>query len=744
MAIPGNMLSLTTEMVDPNTSGWTSHLNCTLKLGGGGRNGDGCLELKSAAAGEMQARTVSSYPVIEGTVYQILADASASAQPERVGIRWLDEANAEISVTWSLTTSTASVTWHRVGVAGAAPSGAVRAQVLLSATPTAAAVVHYFENVYLGLPVRVAGNLVPFSVEQAELDTILWTGETNATLSRELPAVSWGSTNYTAGGHVLAITAAAAGAFAASTTGRFPATAGIDYLSMCYLNPPASGTAAAWIELRFHDEAGVQLAAHRSQLESSGTGWYRQRAAGTAPADTASCSVAVGRDTSSAGQMLRLDEVSVLPNPLMAELGTVVPYADYSFEQGVGAWTVASGVATLARTTPWGAQSYFGSYALAITSSTATSSRIQSARYPVTELQSWRPRIVTKVGAGGWTVAPEIRWFDAAGTELSLSGTLAQAVPADSSWWSVSADLEAPAGAVTAQVEYVLTATAVSSTLYADGVSLQQLLPLVDTEAHDDLGMATLTLRELDPGDAITVYREVGGQRTLVRGPDGLLDGQVVTSEIMVIEDYEAPLGVPLRYRIELRGAGAVIPDTRASGLATIEPGSINEAWLKDPSNPHRNMRVVMAATPVWQRPIPQAAYRIRGRRNPVVHSDVRGGLEGDLTVWTRSDAETEALNWLLDSGNILLWQVGPNLHETDMYINVGEVGLPRLVPRVDEAWRVWTLPSTQVDMPATAGVNGSTGRTWQDLLSEFGTWGDVAAAYATWEDVLLGNRIGG
>ena len=70
MAIPGNFLSPTTESIDPNTSGWTPKLNCApLFKGVGGRNGDGCLVTKSVAAGEVQARTVSSYPVTAGTVY---------------------------------------------------------------------------------------------------------------------------------------------------------------------------------------------------------------------------------------------------------------------------------------------------------------------------------------------------------------------------------------------------------------------------------------------------------------------------------------------------------------------------------------------------------------------------------------------------------------------------------------------------------------------------------------------------
>ena len=45
--------------------------------------------------------------------------------------------------------------------------------------------------------------------------------------------------------------------------------------------------------------------------------------------------------------------------------------------------------------------------------------------------------------------------------------------------------------------------------------------------------------------------------------------------------------------------------------------------------------------------------------------------------------------------------------------------------------------------MPTTVGVNGATGRTWQDVLTEFATWQDVLDTYATWEDVFLDRRTG-
>ncbi|MDR2985673.1 MAG: hypothetical protein LBV34_12620, partial [Nocardiopsaceae bacterium] len=211
MPIPGNMLSATTEMVDPNTSGWTVKLNsAALTKGTGGRNGDGCLTTKAVAAGEVQARTVSSYPVNVGTVYETFADTSGTAV-ERIGIRWLNAAGTEVSITWSLTTLTPYPSWHRVSVAGAAPTGATQAQVVLSSTETVINGLHYWENIYFGLPIRTTNNLLSFNTESSEVDASQWTPVVNATISRQVPALQWAVDWYTAGGHVLAMTAVATG-----------------------------------------------------------------------------------------------------------------------------------------------------------------------------------------------------------------------------------------------------------------------------------------------------------------------------------------------------------------------------------------------------------------------------------------------------------------------------------------------------------------------------------------------------
>lgn len=743
MSIPGNLLSSTTESIDPNTSGWTPKLNCTIGLGVGGRNGNGCLSVRSVAVGEMQARTVSSYRIAAGTVYYAFSD-TAGAVPERIGIQWLSATGTEISVTWSAATTGSSGAWHRVSVAGQAPGLAVYARVLLSSTEVGVNVSHFWENVYLGLPLRTTGNLLPFGTESTEVDASGWVPVVNATVSRQVPVVSWPVDYYLAGGHTLAVTAVAAGNASVLAVDRPTVTPGTDYLAYAYLQPPVL-SASAWIELRFYDSNGNQISAARSTLAPPGTGLYRQRASAVAPANAATCSVAAGLDGASAGQVLRLETVVVTVAPEFAA-GSLLSYDAASFEQGTGGWSTASGVATLARTTPWGNSFVEGSYALAITSSTATASTIRSGRFGgVTEGVNFRAQVIAHPAAGSWTNATvKIRWYDASDTDLGASTGSVWNLPG-SAWYVLPSDAVAPAGATQAAVELVVNASSTSSVLHIDQVALWQVLPLNAIEADSDDGYITLTLRELPTdGFSVSVLR-VGqdGARTLVRGSDGLIDHQPITSDLLIVEDHEAPFGVPVYYRIEIYDSGGGLSSARETDTVILTIADINETWLKDPANPQRNMRVLVQRAPDWQRPVEQAAYVVRGRRNKVTRNGIRQGLEGDLTIWTRSNDERAALHLLLDPGGILLWQAAPGLGVDDMYVAVAQVTEGRIGGPAQEPWRAWTLPLTQSDMPTTTGINGPAGRTWQDIATEFATWNEVLSTYATWEDVLLDRRMG-
>lgn len=742
MAIPGNFLSAVTESVDPNTSGWLAKLNCSISSGTGGRNGNGTLKLTSTASGEMQARTAASYAVVVGQEYQAFADGSGATVPERIGIRWMTAAAAEISITWSLTTATASATWHRISVAGTAPATAASAQVVVSASPVAGGVINHFENVYLGVPVRTQGNLLSADAEGIEHATLKWVAETNCSVARQAPMVSWPVDYYLAGGQVLALTVTANGNASAKITEKPAATAGVEYAGYAFLSPPTSGS-TTWVELRFYTAADVLLTATRSNLAAPGTSYYQQRVSAVAPATTAYATLAVGITSGTAAQVMRIDGAVITTAPVIRE-GSIVPYADASFEADVAGWTVVSGVATLARSTPWGAYSIDGAYALTVSSATATASTIRSARFPAGDAAglSFRLQLYTNVSAGGWTVTRHIRWYDAANNSLGLTSTSAAAAPTPD-WWVLTHSGTAPALATQAAVELSLTATSTSSALRIDAVQVWEALPLIAVEADDATAVITLTLRELTVGYLLTVWRTTAdGARTLVRGTSGLIQYEEIAADQLIIEDAEAPLGVPVTYYVEIVASIGAVPETRTSDSVELDAGDPQYAWLKDPGRPDRNMKIMMAESPSWTRPVEQAEFRVRRRRNAVILSDVRGGLEGSLAVFTQTDEERAALHRILDSGSVLLWQAAPGHGVDDMYIAVGAIAEGRQGMATDP-WRTWQLPVKQVDMPVTVGVASSAGRTWQDVLTENTTWADVLSKYATWEDVFLDRQIG-
>jgi hypothetical protein len=744
VVIPGNLLSQVTESVDPNTSGWVAKLNCSIGLGTGGRNGDGCLRLTSSAAGEMQARTVAAYPVTPGTEYQTFADAAGATVPDRIGIRWLSSSGAELSITWSVTTASASASWHRISVAGIAPAGAAQAQVVVSAvTPAAAGVISYFENFYLGLPHRTVGNMLGFNAETLERDATGWTVDANASISRSVPAVTWPVDFYLGGGHTLAMQVTANGNAAVRTVERPAADPGTEYVGYAYLSPPTGPSSNCWVEIRFYNGSGTQIGAVQSVLSAGATGTFRQKVSGVAPAGTTTVGLAVGITGGTAGQVLRIDG-AVITVPTVLREGSVVPYADSSWEQGVAGWQVVSGVATLARLTPWGTDGLEGAYAGVLTSATATTSVLRSARFPLgagAAGLNWLAELGAKVAAGGWTLARAIRFYDASNTDLGALPSAAAAVPTPG-WWILGSNATAPAGATQAAIEWTLTATAASSVLRLDRATLAATRAVVEVEAVDESAHVRVTLRDLPIGDTITLWRITpDGARTLVRGSSGLIEGVALTSDVLSVEDYEAPLGVDVRYYAETRTSGGALSAWRTAPSVTLAAGDSDMCWLKDPGNPRRNIRLMVVRSPDWQRPIEQSVHRVHGRRNAVIYSGTRGGYEGSLVVWTTSDDEADRLDWLLDSGAVLLWQTAPDTHERDRYVSVGAVALPRLIPDRHEDWREWTLPLIEQDMPTTVGVAGSAGWTWQGILTEHATWDSVRGPYGTWEDVLLNRR---
>lgn len=215
----------------------------------------------------------------------------------------------------------------------------------------------------------------------------------------------------------------------------------------------------------------------------------------------------------------------------------------------------------------------------------------------------------------------------------------------------------------------------------------------------------------------------------------GAADLAVVAGTVSIC-DYEFTDGVTNYYRLT-----TLAPFEQTSDVAFVVP-TLGDIWLKSISRPFLNMRVCVVQPPAFQ--IAQTArtgiFPIKGRTYPVAVNDLRLARRWTLNLRTETAADTQALTYLLASGDVLLLQVPYAAREAIPagYITVGDTvreNHPLRPLRV-----TWTLPVTEVAPPGPFVVPATA--TWQSLINQYGSWAEVIAAFSSWAD-LLANLVG-
>jgi hypothetical protein len=218
-----------------------------------------------------------------------------------------------------------------------------------------------------------------------------------------------------------------------------------------------------------------------------------------------------------------------------------------------------------------------------------------------------------------------------------------------------------------------------------------------------------------------------GGVWQLVRGGVvDVVDGRMVRQ----VDDYEFPSGVDLLYRIEgLTGAagGAIVVQS-----ATVARRSIADSvWLKFITQPALNRRVDFMGRTDVSRDSRTSVYRVVGRADPVVVSDVHSSRTFTIKVKTETVAETEALDHALSQGLPCYLQVPATINTPSIYAVVGAYSFE--APATKSLRNVWTIPLTEVAAPPPSIVSPQA--TWQHLIDQYATWQDVLDNVPTWLD---------
>lgn len=236
-----------------------------------------------------------------------------------------------------------------------------------------------------------------------------------------------------------------------------------------------------------------------------------------------------------------------------------------------------------------------------------------------------------------------------------------------------------------------------------------------------------------EPAVSLRVVRIVDGVESMVRTP-----GVAYAGQLSIVEDHEAPTGVPVSYRVEwLDESGDVVDSARATAPGVLKDAPGSYVWLSDPLQQDAR-RVLMSSETDQERPYetPVAdAYGFSAAFAHTAHGTRRHG-ERSFEVLCSSPEEHVWVGQVL-AGPVLLrvpsWRLMlPMLH-----------GVPRDVVeraprRREDPWlSFWTFsvlpsrgPGASVLLPR---------RTWRDVLAEADSWDDLADQYGDFAGVLRG-----
>lgn len=737
MSVVTNLLSANDAGLEGGIGTWFAGSNTTVArvTSPAAHTGSASLRLTSTAAGQISAVT-GMYAVTPNVEYEAYAWAAnvvaASGRVADISIDWWTSGNVYISSstggTFTLPNSTA---WSGpVVLVGTAPATAAKASLVIKVTAgvTAGSQQVLFDDFVLGLPTQDAGNLIPYNTSSIEMDTSGW-GVSNGTLARIA------TTGASEGAYSLRATSTASGDMTVTSAARFPVTVGTAYELYPWTLPPATGRSLI-LEIRWYDAAvaGTLLStSSRTVATVQTTIPERHTVLGTAPATATHAEVRLRPQTTGAAEVWYFDRITLRVQPVIA--GNLLPYSAQSIETGAADWTAGSNAAVVVSAP--GDVSYAGAYSLKTTATAIGPARVElttaialSADYYVATAR------FRTVGATPSRVWVDIDWYDASMAWLGNAGADQSAAAPGDVWRTETIGRPVPPGAAFAKVVLLPQATSASQVFYLDEMSLLAAVAPYSITPVASTGSVTIVLNEL-AGDDVSLYRvDPDGTRSPVRGYGSDVVDYPITGSTLFFEDYETPLGVPVFYEYSVDGG-----DTNRSLPVTVDPPeNRNHVWLTDPGQPGRNMLVWVEKAPSWKRPVVRGIYPVHGAAEPVTVSDVRQSRQGDLLLYTFTEDDETALNYLLDTGSTLLVRARPGWGLTHMYVSVGDVDEPRPVDAGWEAMRRWTLPLIEVGRPV-GGMAGSAGRTWQDLLDdpETPTWADVLAKYDSWLEVLQG-----
>jgi hypothetical protein len=318
--------------------------------------------------------------------------------------------------------------------------------------------------------------------------------------------------------------------------------------------------------------------------------------------------------------------------------------------------------------------------------------------------------------ASAWVRCPTARsvtivinWFDGAGTYLSTSSVGGTYALAANTWQLVQVDGTAPALAARCSIS----------------INLDGTPPAIDVLYIDEAYMRTPAAAG---AASIVIERTLNGvQWRGVRGGSDLALDQTFTNQL---DDYEFEPGVSNTYRVR---AFSPVGVQVASEQVALTP-TIDRVWLKSIARPFLNRKIVVRDYSAVTRRSRAGLFEIPGRSFPVRVGDAASSRSWTLEVLTYDETESRSLEYLIESGDVVLVQVPPGYDIPAGYVGLGDMSRGRVSRALSDGRRQFSLPMTAVAAPPASVVGYAA--TWESLLAAFGTWDAVMAAFPTWGDM--------
>ncbi|MFJ4529054.1 hypothetical protein [Streptomyces nigrescens] len=746
-----NLLPDNVAEFEGGTSAWTVGTNTTQAVvtTNVAVPGTKALKLTATAGGSIMV-TSPRVLVTAGTEYMLFyllyLSAARSSRVSTMTVTWYNATSGGTSLgttvsTINLPNASGFQQTSSPAAIGTAPTGALSMVITYTVTNMTAADFVQIDLGYFGKTSPVAGNLLSYGTQSAEVDVSGWT------VSGGTGVRTWGTVSAGAGYYCLALTASAAGAVLATTASRYSVTAGTEYRAYAQLIAGSAGTFTGNVSIRWYDGGGTLISTSAATPSVTNTTTTVACVVATAPPGAVTAELVTGATATAGAQAFYVDEMSLTVAPNAA--GNLLTYDEYSTESTLPAWTVDGGTATRSYITSGLSDGYYGMRVVPSASAviTATLDRL----VPVTPGTTYSVSAVVfrhNPGPGSTTASIRVRvdWYDSAGNlfladnaDQFYSYSLASGALTGSPF---SETRECPEGASFAKVGVQMAHSGSLVDAYTiDNVVLKEASAEYEVSVDNATGSVSIVINygPTVPAETVSILRmDEDGNSYPVRGYGADYNRAPYSPGTILVEDYEAPLGQRVWYAISWYNASNV--RTTQLFTQTINSPVLENpdyVWFKSPGLPALNTRVMMEAPVKWSRSARAAAYDIVGRKNQIHITGKRAGRTSSISVLVEDPADNAQFDSLLDSGLPALIQAMPGFGiDGNLYVAVGDIECDPLHSAANvPGWR-WTLPISETDRPA-GGIQGSALSTWQDINDDNADWFAVFDGNSTWADVL-------